>query len=633
MSKSTIKPIKLLPGNVVIYKSEQYTITDILDLETVLAKNTISGNSRRIPIIDITPQSVVNDSISSNNLAVIKDDDWLEANRRFQIISPILKSARGHRVSLVKQISKLNSVSQATLYRWISAYEAEERISSLIRPTRKDKGSSRLSENHEEIIKKHIKESYLTEQRLTPFKIWEKIKGECRDLNLTPPHLNTVRNRIDLISDEEKTLKRYGRDAARNKYKPTLGHFPGADFPLAVVQIDHTPMDIIIVEDDENRQPIGRPNLTLCLDVNSKVVPGYYIGLDPVGTLSTGLCLSHAILPKETWLAKMDITTPYPVWGKMRVIHTDNAKEFRGTMLEKACKEHDIVAERRPKGQPQYGGHVERSFRTFMSEVHNLPGTTRSNVKDRGDYDSEGNACMTLSALERWFAIYIIEYYHHQPHEGNNGIPPIIKYERGLLGDDKQPGIGLPQRIADEYKLKLDFMPYKERTVQEYGVLLENIFYYHDSLRRWINTLNPNSKNNKRVFVCRYDPRDMSKIYFYEPDTKSYIEVPFRDITHPAVSLWEIKAAKAKLREEGYASPNEDLIFGAIRKMDAIVETEKGKTKAARKLQAKKKRWAKAKEHTAITQNSSFATSAHISQADDIFSQPIIPFDDIEEAV
>lgn len=633
MSKSTIKPIKLLPGNVIIFKGEQYAITDILDLETVLAKNTTSGNSRRIPIVEITPHTVENGASSNNNLAAIKDDDWSEANRRFQIISPILKSARGQRVDLIKQVSELSSVSQATLYRWISAYETEERISSLIRPTRKDKGRSRLSEDHEEIIKKHIKESYLTEQRLTPFKVWEKIKGECRDLNLTPPHLNTVRNRIDLISDEEKTLKRYGRDAARNKYKPTLGHFPDADYPLAVVQIDHTPMDIIIVEDDEDRRPIGRPNLTLCLDVNSKVVLGYYIGLDPVGALSTGLCLSHAILPKETWLAKMDITTPYPVWGKMRVIHTDNAKEFRGTMLEKACKEHSIVAEKRPKGQPQYGGHIERSFRTFMSEVHNLPGTTRSNVKDRGDYDSEGHACMTLSALEQWFAIYIVEYYHHQPHEGNDGIPPIIKYERGLLGDDKQPGIGLPQRIADEYKLKLDFMPYKERTVQEYGVLLENIFYYHDGLRRWINTLNPNSKNNKRQFVCRYDPRDMSKIYFYEPDTKSYIEVPYRDITHPAISIWELRAAKANLRQEGYTTLNEDLIFGAIRKMDAIVETEKTKTKAARKLQAKKKGWAKAKEHTAITQPSSPFTSVHISQADDIFSQPITPFDDIEEAV
>lgn len=35
-------------------------------------------------------------------------------------------------------------------------------------------------------------------------------------------------------------------------------HFPGAEYPLAVAQIDHTPMDVIVV-DEEHRQPIQRP--------------------------------------------------------------------------------------------------------------------------------------------------------------------------------------------------------------------------------------------------------------------------------------------------------------------------------------------------------------------------------------
>jgi hypothetical protein len=35
--------------------------------------------------------------------------------------------------------------------------------------------------------------------------------------------------------------KRKGKKAAAEKYEPIKGHFPGADFPLAVAQIDHTP--------------------------------------------------------------------------------------------------------------------------------------------------------------------------------------------------------------------------------------------------------------------------------------------------------------------------------------------------------------------------------------------------------
>jgi hypothetical protein len=48
-----------------------------------------------------------------------------------------------------------------------------------------------------------------------------------------------------LFPDRLKLDKREGRKAAAEKYEPTRGHFPGADFPLAVAQIDHTPMDVI----------------------------------------------------------------------------------------------------------------------------------------------------------------------------------------------------------------------------------------------------------------------------------------------------------------------------------------------------------------------------------------------------
>ena len=633
MNKIFKKSIQLLPGNTLNYKNNQYVITNILDLESVLAKNIESKQSQRILIKDITPDTVELGKNLPNNLELISDEDWIEANRRFQIIKPILDAGRGQRVNLVKSASKSQVISQATIYRWIATYEIEKRVSALVRPTRKDKGLLRVDLNVEKIIQDHIKKSFLTDQRLTPVEVWEKIKSDCRDLKLPIPHVNTVRNRISLISDEEKTLKRHGKDAARDKYKPILGHFPGADFPLAVVQIDHTPMDIIVV-DDEHRLPIGRPNLTMAIDVNTKVIPGYYIGLDPVGALSTGLCISHAILPKEAWLATMDITTPYPVWGKMSVIHTDNAKEFKGTMLELACEEHNINPERRPKGQPQYGGHIESSFRSFMKKVHTIPGTTRSNVQDKGEYDSEGNACMTLSALERWFAIFIVEYYHQQPHSGNSGVPPIVAYERGLLGNHDRPGIGLPERIADEYKLKLDFMPFEMRTVQEYGIVINELHYYHESLQRWIHAMDPKDIKRKRKFICRHDSRNLSKLYFYEPDTQSYIEIPFRDLTRPPISIWELRAAKKKLQEEGYAEINEDLIFNALKKMNAIIESEKNKTKSARKMQARQKNWENAAKHTTkqAPHSEHEAILGNTMPMDDIFSGLILPFDDIEEA-
>lgn len=620
--------ISLMPGSTVKYKEKQYVILDIAGLDAVIAKEMVTGKSERILVSQIEPDLLPSTQKARQDLVKINDEDWLEAHRRFEVIRPLLELEPNRRsTEHVRAVASSSGFNTATIYRWINAYQKTSLVSSLLRSGRNDAGKSRLDPQVEKIVKECIDKHFLSPERDTPVEVWESIKSHCLKLKLPTPHQNTIRNRISLLSEEMKLEKRMGKKAAKEKFTPIKGSFPGADYPLAVVQIDHTPMDLIIV-DDEYRKPIGRPNLTLAIDVFSKMVCGYYISLDPVGALSTGLCLSHAILPKDNWLVSMEITTPWPVWGKMRVVHTDNAKEFRGTMMGKACAEHNIELEQRPKGCPQYGGHIERSFRTYMSKVHTIQGTTRSNVEEKGDYDSEGKACMTLSALEKWFAIFIVEYYHQKEHAGNNGVPPIAMYERGILGDGKTPGVGLPSRIADETRLKIDFLPYEMRTVQEYGIVNEYIYYYHDALRRWMHAVEPDNPKKKQQFICRYDPRDLSTIYFYEPDTRNYIVVPYKDISRPPLSVWELRAAKKRLAEENQVNVNEELIFGAVKKMRDIVESEAGKTRKARRQAARAKGWAKSKEHISAPKEFKPADDA----PEDIFSKPIVPFDDIKEA-
>lgn len=622
--------ISLMPGSPVKFQGKEFVILDVAGLDAVIAKDMISGKSERLPVAQLEPVTTQGTHKARQDLLTIKDDDWVEARRRFEIIRPLLEMGIYQKTAeQVKAVAKANDCNAATLYRWIRAYQETGLVSSLLRASRKDAGHSRLDPKVEEVIKEFINKYFLAPERSSPMDVWDDIKAHCLELKLPVPHQNTIRNRISLLSEETKLEKRMGKKAAKEKFTPLRGSFPGADYPLAVVQIDHTPMDLILVEDDELRKPIGKPNLTLAIDVFSKMVTGYYIGLDPVGALSTGLCLSHSILPKDNYLSVMEIDTPWPVWGKMRVVHTDNAKEFRGTMMGKACEEHGIVLEQRPRGQPQYGGHIERSFRTYMAKVHTIPGTTRSNVQDKGDYDAEGKACMTISALEKWFAIFIVEYYHQKPHAGNNGVPPITMYERGILGTPDTPGIGLPMRIADETRLKIDFLPYEMRTVQEYGIVNEYIYYYHDALRRWMHSLDPKNSKKKQSFICRYDPRNLSTIYFYEPDTKDYIFVPYKDISRPPISIWELRAAKKHLAEESQVTINEELLFGAVKKMRAIVESEAGKTSKARRQAARAKGWAKSKDHIPSPKKSQPTKSA---SDDDIFSTPVIPFEDIREA-
>ncbi|HWF47074.1 MAG TPA: hypothetical protein VG168_08720, partial [Bryobacteraceae bacterium] len=136
------------------------------------------------------------------------------------------------------------------------------------------------------------------------------------------PAGNTIRARIRMLADRHKVEKRDGKKRAAEKYEPIKGHFRGADYPLAVAQIDHTPMDLIVV-DEEHRQPIQRPSLTVVIDVYSRMVLGFAIYLEKPSAFTAGLAIAHAVLPKEDWLAGVGVQAEWPCWGKMRKIHCD----------------------------------------------------------------------------------------------------------------------------------------------------------------------------------------------------------------------------------------------------------------------------------------------------------------------
>ncbi|WP_458249986.1 hypothetical protein [Citrobacter freundii] len=73
------------------------------------------------------------------------------------------------------------------------------------------------------------------------------------------------------------------------------GEPPAVTAPLEQVQIDHTVIDLIVV-DDRDRQPIGRPYLTLAIDVFTRCVLGMVVTLEAPSAVSVGSasCMSPA---------------------------------------------------------------------------------------------------------------------------------------------------------------------------------------------------------------------------------------------------------------------------------------------------------------------------------------------------
>ena len=544
----------------------------------------------------------------------LSDKEWEVAQERFNTIKPILQNRNN--LSIVKNISKTKCIGVSTIYRWLKIYDQTGLVSSLANKRRSGGvGKSRLLKVQEQIIQDKIHSVYLSKQRKSITKTIREINIACNYLSIKPPHDNTVRNRIKALSDEEKIRKRFGYQEAKYKFEPIIGEFPGADYPLAVVQIDHTPVDIILV-DEKYRKPFKRPILTLAIDVFSRMVVGFYISFETPGFLGTGICIANSILPKEDYLRKIGVNTEWPCWGIMDTIHVDNAKEFRGKMMERACLNYNINIEFRPIGSPHYGGHVERLLGTFSKEIHDLPGTTFSSVEERKNYESEKNASFTLKEFEKWLTIYITKFYHQRVHS-KLGVSPIEKYNQGVIGFKGKKGNGIPPRIKDAIKVRLDFLPSIERTVQEYGVIIDHITYYSDILRPYIHD---SEKGLKKKHIFKRDPRDISVLYFYDPQRLRYYEIPYRDTTLPPISIWEYKEVIRKIKTStSQHSIDEKVIFQAYRELNEIEDRAIRKTR-------------KYKSRPIHDDVKSSVDRRNLKDSTDIVdNEEILPFEDIDD--
>ncbi|SEQ56218.1 putative transposase [Pseudomonas sp. NFACC02] len=567
-------------GAVVAHGDSAYRISQVLDFRTVVGIDLESGRAAALPIgaLKAVKRERVEGLYANYDMAVIGSEDWAEAKRRYQIIEPLLGSVVVGRAE-VKARGVEFGVDTATVYRWLDRYKQWGELLALIPRKRGWKeGNSRISDAAGQIVEEVILNYYLQRHRPTVPKTIERIKEACEAQNITPPGNTAIRARLKGIPDKDYLRGRGFAEKARNKYNPTPGSFPGADYPLALVQIDHTPMDILLV-DDVHRRSIGRVWITFAIDVYSRMITGYYLALDAPAGISVAMCVAHSILPKEEWLTAHGVNGEWPVWGKPKILHADNGADFQSEDVVKSCSNYGIENRFRPVKRPRYGAHIERLMGTFAQTLKDMPGRTYSKKEDRDGYDSEKHAALTFDEFETWLIREILIY--NESYHSKIYMSPSRKWHIGIFGNaDQDPLVGVPQRPTDPFTLQRDFLPAFERTVQHYGVQID-VFYYSEALRPWINAID-NVSGKARTFVFRRDPRDISFIWFFDPVLKQYFKVPVSNQSFPAASVWEFRAAKKRAIDEGHANINELLIKRYIlenRELVAKSEAQTAKTR------------------------------------------------------
>lgn len=586
-------------GSQVVANGRTYTVMQLLDINLLLCREDASGERAVLDLSQLGSPRVAKPIVATLNrqldLQNISNEDWLRAEFKRTQVKALWEQSQ-HGSASYKSLASNAGVSIATLYRWADIYRASGCVLSCLLEERRDggRGQGRLDEAVEILIADYIKNDFLTLQKPTPAAAATEIRRRCSNANLPRPAVNTIRLRLAWIAQREHVRKRLGTAAAEDRYDKIEGSIPNANWPLAIVQMDHTLLPVMIV-DDAHRLPIKRVWITLAIDVFSRVCLGFYLTLDPPSAMSAGMCVTHCMLPKNEWLSQRPTKGgKWPFFGTMDSLHCDNAREFRGDMLRVACNEYDIDVILRPVKKPRYGAHIERLMGTVSEALKSLKGATFSGPDEKGEYDADGNACMTFDALEKWLILMFTNYHCNIVHSGI-GTTPEQRWREGSMGTKNLPRRGLQPPPADTEKLRMDFLPFYERVINAYGVEIEGVTYYDDVLRPYIGLTQPDNPKRGIEYRFRRDPRDVSRIYFFEATTQRYY--PIRSPL-PPLSIWELREVKQLAKAQGVEKPDERQMFEILTQMRDIEQASAATTRAARSSQQQRAQHEKARQST-----------------------------------
>jgi putative transposase len=548
---------------------------------TVIILEAINGSQVRVrDVATGTEEAVLVSELSGIALGLSRDDirhrwervrsstrdEWLRARRRERVIRRLIRGD-GDVAKEVAAACRALGLSRCMVYRLLGRYRQAAQTSSLLVGHRgTPRQHRRLADSRETIVSRAIEEKFLARPRMTISRLTEEIRIRCLRAALKPVSRNAVEMRIALLDPRLVKRGRHGAKAAHDAFGPVGGTYDVVE-PLAVMQIDHTPVDAIVV-DSLTRKAIARPWLTVAIDVATRVVMGMSVSLEAPSIHSVSLALTHACLPKDRWIADRGLDLDWAVWGLPKALHMDNAREFRSEAIRRGCDEYGIHMIFRPIARPHFGGHIERLIGTLMGRVHLLPGTTTSNVVERGDYDSAKSATMTLAEFEAWLALEIAGRYHRQTHRAL-GVSPLAAWEaareRGLV----------PSLPGDARQFSLHFLPMEIRALRKDGIHLFNIRYWAERL--------PLLARPGDDLVVRYDPRNLGRVYVLGRDG-DYHDIVYADVRHPPISLWEQRFARATLRSQ-QRRVDESGIFKILDQQRAIVAEAARATRTARQRQ------------------------------------------------
>jgi len=373
-----------------------------------------------------------------------------------------------------------------------------------------------------------------------------------------------------------------GRGAfGASKARRSIAERPGTPYrrfqvtrPGEVVVLDSTPLDAFALDPVQCRWvPL---ELTLAQDLYSRSIVGWRFTPMTSQAVDIATLLMDVLSPKpmrpgwpeesawryhgvpETLLIQAGLAaSAKPLAGipavRPETLLYDRGKVFVSEAVRDACAHLGISIQLARPQKPTDKPHLERTFRTVReSFVALLPGYKGPDVHSRGR-DVEADAFYTVEEIEALFARWVATYWQRRPHDQlrlpcvpHRTLSPNEMYDEGIA----RAGFVF---IPPDPNLYYALLPTAWRQIHHYGVDVGGLRYDGDGLDSFRNTTSPYKGRHAGTWPLRHDPRDLSRVFFQDPETKAWSALGWVGARDPRVPFTAemIAYAKALVVEDG----------------------------------------------------------------------------------
>jgi putative transposase len=452
------------------------------------------------------------------------------------------------------------------------------------RHAEKGRNGSRMVPEAKSVTDQVVQELYMTPERKRVPELYLEIvrrlaeenrfRPECTGIKV--PSRSTIYREIQRLPLYEVMVARYGKRRAEMEFRVS-GAGPETSRALQRVSMDHTPSDLIVVDDD-TMLPLGRPTITSALDEHTRCLMGFYAGFEPPSYLSVMRCLKHAILPK-TYVARAfpSVKNSWECYGVPELVVVDNPPEFHSSHFERACLQLGIDIQYAKVLVPWYKGKLERFQGTMNHDLmHGNPGTTFSNILERDEYDPTRHAVVMLSTFREMLHKWIVDVYLETPHRGIQDTPAHRW---------RSESCGLPPPLPPSaHELEVTLGMITQRTIFHYGIELEGLKFNGPELGELRRRLGRGAK-----VELTFDPGDLGHINVLDVEKGVYVCVPAVDAAYArGLSLWQHKVIRRYAQQQLNARTDVVALAQAKAEVRALVERDfKRKSTHGRKRHAR----------------------------------------------